>query len=78
MSKRQDRQSSSDTTGTVTGERDIDMHKVAEFAKKSGWNMPKPPSDIELLQSSSHTPLETKRITTPRPAGLSGFITRSR
>ena len=49
MSKRQDRQRFIRHYRDVTGEREIDMHKVAEFAKKSGWNMPKPPSDIELL-----------------------------
>lgn len=32
-----------------TGEREIDMHKVAEYAKRKGWKMPKPPSDIEML-----------------------------
>jgi hypothetical protein len=32
-----------------TGEREIDMHKVAEYAKTMGWKMPTPPSDIELL-----------------------------
>ena len=25
------------------------MHKVAEFAKKMGWQMPAPPSEIDLL-----------------------------
>lgn len=33
----------------VTGEREIDMHKVAAFAKSKGWTMPRPPSDIDLL-----------------------------
>jgi hypothetical protein len=32
-----------------TGERELDMHKVAAFAKSHGWKMPKPPSDIDLL-----------------------------
>src|SRR5258708_5163910 len=32
-----------------TGETEIDMHKVAKFAKEQGWNMPTPPSDIDLL-----------------------------
>jgi hypothetical protein len=33
----------------VTGDTELDMHKVAAFAKKSGWKMPQPPSDIDLL-----------------------------
>jgi hypothetical protein len=49
MSKRQDRQRFIRHYKEVTGEREIDMHKVAEFAKKNGWPMPTPPSDIELL-----------------------------
>jgi hypothetical protein len=32
-----------------TGETEIDMHKVAAFAKERGWKMPKPPSDVDLL-----------------------------
>jgi hypothetical protein len=33
----------------VTGEHEIDMHKVAAFAKSMGWKMPAPPSDVDLL-----------------------------
>ncbi len=32
-----------------TGEREVDMKKVAEFAESLGWPMPKPPSALELL-----------------------------
>lgn len=32
-----------------TGAVEIDMHKVAEYAKRTGWKMPTPPSDIEML-----------------------------
>lgn len=32
-----------------TGEHEIDMHKVAEYAKRKGWPMPRPPSDIDIL-----------------------------
>lgn len=49
MSKRQERQRFIRHYKEVTGEREIDMHKVAEFAKSIGWKMPAPPSDIELL-----------------------------
>lgn len=49
MSKRQERQRFIRHYKEVTGEREIDMHKVAEFAKRQGWNMPKPPSDVDLL-----------------------------
>jgi hypothetical protein len=49
MSKRQDRQRFIRHYKEVSGEREIDMHKVAEFAKDMGWKMPMPPSDVELL-----------------------------
>jgi hypothetical protein len=49
MSKRQERQRLIRHYKDVTGEREIDMHKVAEFAKSMGWRMPTPPSDIDLL-----------------------------
>lgn len=32
-----------------TGETELDMHKVAEFAKSKGWTMPIPPSPLDLL-----------------------------
>jgi hypothetical protein len=32
-----------------TGEKEVDMHKVAEYAKKLGWPMPKPANPIDLL-----------------------------
>lgn len=32
-----------------TGEKEVDTHKVAEYAKKLGWPMPKPKSPIDLL-----------------------------
>lgn len=32
-----------------TGETDIDMHKVAEYAVNKGWPMPKPISALEIL-----------------------------
>jgi len=49
MGARQDRQRFLRHYKDVTGDKELDMHKVAEFAKKLGWKMPKPPSDIELL-----------------------------
>lgn len=49
MSRRQERQRLIRHYMDVTGEREVDMHKVAEFAKGMGWNMPTPPSDIDLL-----------------------------
>jgi hypothetical protein len=49
MSKRQERQRFIRHYKDTTGDREIDMHKVAAFAKSSGWKMPTPPSDIELL-----------------------------
>lgn len=32
-----------------TGERELDMHKIAVFANEKGWKMPTPPSAIDLL-----------------------------
>lgn len=49
MSKRQERQRFIRYWMEKTGEREIDMHKVAELAKQMGWKMPTPPSDVELL-----------------------------
>jgi hypothetical protein len=49
MSKRQDMQRFIRHYKDETGERVIDMRKVAEFAKRMGWKMPQPPSDIDLL-----------------------------
>ena len=49
MSMRKERQRFIRYYKDQTGEREVDMHKVAEFAKSKGWNMPVPPSDIELL-----------------------------
>jgi hypothetical protein len=49
MSKRQDMQRFIRHYKEATGEREIDMHKVAEYAKTMGWKMPIPPSDIDLL-----------------------------
>lgn len=32
-----------------TGEKELDMNKVAAFAEKSGWTMPQPKTPVELL-----------------------------
>ena len=49
MSKRQERQRFLRHSKEVTGEQEIDMHKVAAFAKSHGWKMPTPPSDVDML-----------------------------
>jgi len=49
MSKRQERQRFIRHYKEETGETEISMRKVAEFAKSGGWDMPKPQSEIELL-----------------------------
>ncbi len=49
MSNRHDRQRFIRHYKDTTGEHEIDMHKVAQFAKASGWKMPTPPSAIDLL-----------------------------
>ena len=49
MSKRQERQRFIRYYKEQTGESEISMQKVAEFAKKMGWKMPTPPSDVDML-----------------------------
>lgn len=49
MSKRQERQRFLRYYKEQTGESELDMHKVAAFAKRIGWDMPKPPSDVDML-----------------------------
>ena len=49
MSKRQDMQRFIRHYKDETGEREIDMRKVAQLAKRMGWKMPTPPSEIDLL-----------------------------
>jgi hypothetical protein len=47
MSKRQERQRFIRHYKDVTGEQEIDMHKVAAYAKRIGWKMTTLPSDVE-------------------------------
>lgn len=69
MSKRQDRQRFIRYYREQTGDAEIDMRKVAELAKSMGWEMPRPPSDVELLakqfaddaQAERRTDQKTKR-----------------
>jgi hypothetical protein len=49
VSKRQERQRFIRHYKDVTGEQEIDMHKVAAYAKRVGWKMPTPPSDVDML-----------------------------
>jgi hypothetical protein len=49
MNRRQERQRFIRYYKEITGEREIDMHKVAEFAKEKGWKMPVPLSDVDML-----------------------------
>src|SRR6185312_776200 len=49
MSKRQERQRFIRYYKEQTRATEIDMHEVAQFAKKMGWEMPKPPSDVDML-----------------------------
>lgn len=32
-----------------TGEKEVDMHKVAAFLKAKGWRLPMPPDPLEML-----------------------------
>jgi hypothetical protein len=49
VSKRQEMQRFIRFFKDETGEREVDMHKVAEFAAQKGWPLPKPTSAIDLL-----------------------------
>lgn len=49
MGKRLERQRFIRFYKEQTGETEIDMRKVADFAKKMGWDMPRPPSDVDML-----------------------------
>lgn len=49
MTKRQERQRFLRYYKEETGESELDMHKVAAFAKRIGWDMPRPPSDVDML-----------------------------
>lgn len=49
MSKRQEMQRFLRHYKDETGERELDMRKVADSAARMGWKLPKPPSAIDLL-----------------------------
>lgn len=49
MSKKQDMQRFIRHYKDETGEHEIDMRKVAEYARRMGWKMPTPPSALDLL-----------------------------
>ena len=49
MSNRQDMQRFIRHYKDETGEREIDMYKVAQHAAKMGWKMPVPQSPVDLL-----------------------------
>ncbi len=49
MGQRQDMQRLIRHYKDVTGEQEVDMHKVAMFARDKGWPMPNPPSALDLL-----------------------------
>lgn len=49
MSKRQEMQRLIRHYKDDTGEHELDMHKVAEFAAEKGWPLPVPASPLDLL-----------------------------
>ena len=49
MSKKQDMQRLIRAYRDETGEREVDMHKVAKWAVGKGWPLPRPVSPIEIL-----------------------------
>jgi hypothetical protein len=49
MSERQEMQRFLRHYKDKTGENELDMHKVAQFATQNGWPLPKPISPIDML-----------------------------
>lgn len=49
MSKKQDMHRLIRAYKDETGEREVDMHKVAAFAETKGWPLPQPKSPLDLL-----------------------------
>jgi hypothetical protein len=49
MSKRREMQRVIRAYKDETGEREVDMHKVAKWAISKGWPLPKPASPLDLL-----------------------------
>jgi hypothetical protein len=49
MSKRKEMQRVIRAYKDETGEREIDMHKVAKWATAKGWPLPTPPDPLDLL-----------------------------
>jgi hypothetical protein len=70
MSKKREMQRVIRAYKDETGEREIDMHKVAKWAAGKGWPLPKPRDPLDLLaqQFSEAAREETRRDTkTGRP-----------
>ena len=76
MGKRLERQRFIRHYKVETGESEIDMHKVAEFAKKMGWAMPRPPSDIDLLAKLLLMTHKPNAATTTKPSDRIASIKR--
>jgi hypothetical protein len=49
MSKRKEMQRVMRAYKDETGERELDMHKVAKWAAGKGWPLPTPPDPLEIL-----------------------------
>lgn len=49
MNKNQEMQSIMRLYKDETGEKEIDMHKIAKYAASRGWPLPKPVSTLDLL-----------------------------
>ncbi len=49
MSKRREMQRLIRAYKDETGERELDMHKVAKWAVAKGWSLPKPPDPMDVL-----------------------------
>ena len=76
--KRQEMQSLIRIFKEETGEKEVDMHRVAMFAMKKGWPMPKPETALDRLakQFSIAAREEVRRDpTTGRPYRVNHAVT---
>jgi len=58
-----------------TGERELDMHKVAKWAVGKGWTLPRPPDRWKFLLVNLRQQHAKSSNTTRLLESLTGFIT---
>ena len=63
--KRQEMQSLIRIFKEETGEKEVDMHRVAMFAMKKGWPMPKPETALDRLAKDALINCSTDEVAEP-------------